>query len=304
MKARSGFFKQGSGQAHNCCKPHEEVFHCKMHGTFNIRVPFLRITEIKPHIVHNGKQYWLVLVRSANDMATEYVGWAIRDKSSNQLPNVLEVLTRRRLPDCLRDGELKVLIPDKWSDEKVTRWALRQYWFQTFDFSPKPRANSRLVWEKINVINWSNQLVYDAGCHYGFFSFEASKRGACVYGFDKDDKSLGAARTIRDHIVQQDVRFIKRSNSMFGPKCCDVMLYLSVHHQVDPAYAELERTLERLKQAVRKTLFIELILPPTFPTGFRLTERDIDDIIDGETLHRYKHAVRGTRKIYRWEAKS
>jgi hypothetical protein len=214
------------------------------------------------------------------------------------------VLTRRRLPDCLKQGELDVVIPERWPEDQVQRWAAKQYWFQTFPFSPKPRADSQLVWDKINVVDWRGQIVYDVGCHYGFFSFEASKLGAAVQGFDNNRSSLVMAKTIRDHIVMQDVNFSYRNSVDFSPNCCDTMLYLSVHHQVDPTYERLLETVDTLKRAIRENLFVELIVPPTFPKSSRLTERDIDDIMDCAVLHRYRHAVRGTRKIYRWEAKS
>ena len=294
----NGYYKRGNGKAHKCCNPHTKVFNCRMYGTFNIQVPYLRITDHPYMLINNSKCYWFVKIRN-KDTDQVYFGWAIRDLGSHQRENTIEVLTKKLLPVELRTAELDVEIPRKWQETTIKKWASDKYWFQTFPFSPMKKADTKLVWDTIDVIDWSGLDVLDLGCHYGYMSFEASKKGASVLGVDSNKTSLGMAETIRDNIIQQDVIFGTEFNN--NPNSYDVIMYLSVHHQPDPTYSNLERTVHMLKDVARKCVFIELIMPPTFPSMKTILEADIDKIVGGEILLRYKHNVRGYRKIYHLE---
>jgi SAM-dependent methyltransferase len=226
----------------------------------------------------------------------EFVGWAICDYGSRQLGNVLEILTKELLPDNMKEGDIKVTLPRRWTPEEISKWAAKQYWFQSFPFAPIQKADSELVWKTIDRIDWSGQRVFDIGCHYGYMSFKASEKGAAVLGIDTDRKTLRMARTIRNHIIQQDVHFQTRIPS--GNNICDVLLYLSVHHQKSPTYCDLAYTINHLKTLTRKHLFVELIIPPMFHKNSRMTEKEIDGAVGGEVIKKYKHKVRGVRKIY------
>ena len=286
-----GRYIPGSGHAHNCCNLHDQVFNCRMIGTFNILLHGCSITDFKPSVTTPTKQYWFVRLYNEADFC---FGWAIRDYSSRQKFNVIEVLTKTRIPDSFKNRLLKVSIIGKWDELTVKKWADNQYWFQTFPFTPVQKANSEHLWKKINVIKWRGKSVLDIGCHYGFFSFKASRKGANVTGFEPNRNSLDCARTIRDNIIQQDVEFVdKMPKGKF-----DVVLYLSVYHQLDPTYTKLKEKIEYLKSITKEHLFVELIMPPMFPTDKSLTDKDIDGIVGGEVLDTYEHRVRGVRRIY------
>ena len=62
--------------------------------------------------------------------------------------------------------------------------------------------------------------------------------------------------------------------------------------------ANIEEVMEILPCTIDKYLFVELIMPPLFPKKSTLTEQQIDEIVGGKILTRYKHLVRGYRKIY------
>jgi SAM-dependent methyltransferase len=267
-----------------------------MIGTFNVRVPGLRIEKFTPSVVREKKRYWFVKLYSQKENKT-YLGWAIRDIGSRQCENVLEVLTKRRLPESLKQGDFDVGLPVKWSKSYTKQWADQQYWFQTFPFSPIKKADSEKVWKTIDCIDWSGLDVLDYGCHYGYYSFAASGKGAVVHGVDKSSKSISIAQEIRDHIIHQDVTF-SRANTILTGKQYDVVMYLSVHHQIDKDYKRLAETIDTLLTITKKYLFIELILPPTFPKDHSMTEESIDILIGGKILLKYKHYVRGERAIY------
>lgn len=282
-----GEYVSGQGKASKCCAIHTNVFKTKMIGTFNILVPGFNISKHQPSIELENKDYWLVRMVQAK---REYFGWAIRDRGSKQRLNTLEILTKKPLPESLKSDYIDIDLYKPWHEADIKSWAKHLYWFQSFPFATEQRADSKLVWDTINIIDWSGLSVFDFGCHYGYFSFEASKEGAIVTGVDINRASLKAARTIRNHIIQQDVNFTYGCG--FTP--ADVILYLSVHHQIDPEYKCLEDMVKEVRSKARKYAFIELIMPPMFGKN----ESEIDKIVGGKILKRYKHKVRGDRKIY------
>jgi len=292
-----GHYITGVGRASkpSNLRPHVKVFGCPMYGTFNVSIHGLVVPSWPITIDNNGKQYRFVVLRRCKG-GPEYCGWAIRDASSKQRLSTLEVLTKTLLPEEMKDSEIIVRLPQLWTSQEIQQWAKNQYWFQTFEFTPSQKADSKLVWKTINRIDWSQLKVIDFGCHYGYMSLHASECGASVTGVDKNARSLRAARVIRNHIIQQDVTYA--TVSFMSLPQCDVILYLSIHHQIDPTYKTLSRTIVRLKEKARKHIFLELILPPTFPQRNTMTEVQIDKVVGGEILLRYKHRVRGYRKVY------
>lgn len=269
---------------------YRHVFGCPMIGTFNTRAPEgVDITAYKPCIERDGNRYWLVQINK------ERYGWAIRNEASRQARNVLEVLTRRPLPDRYKTDKLMVEIMEPWDNETIARWAKQQYWFQSFPWGPQ-RADSELVWQRINTLNWSGLDVLDIGCHYGYHCFQAAKAGASVVGVDSDSNCIDVAKTINDHIEMQDVQFIQGSTT-FG-LIFDVILYLSVHHQFDPEYSTLPQKLHELTERARKHVFVELIVPPL---KSNLTLDGVIQLVGARPEAVYRHKVRKQRAIFKLE---
>jgi len=280
-----GAFENGSGKAHRSSKNHTPVFNCQMVGTFNVNADF-SIGDFEPCMTYLDKRYWLVRIDDT------YYGWAMRWDGSKFRLKKLEILTRSPLPDKLKDGrELKIEVLSRWDSRRINQWASDITWFQSFPWSPQ-RADSAMVWDTIKGHGeWSGSTVLDIGCNYGFFSFQAAKAGAQVTGTDRAPV-MGVAKTINDHIEMMDVKF----RAGWGEETFDYIFYLSVHHQIDPIYETLGRTIENLRRRARKGLFVELINPPL--KGER-SEADVNEIMGGEVLTRYKHRVRCMRTIYK-----
>ena len=292
-----GFYVTGADKAHNRCNTHSKIFNTQMIGTFNVRVPGLKIKEMPPSIVLPNKSYWFI---SLEKDKVKYYGWAIRDFSSKQAVNIVEILTKELLPVTLKEGDLRIKFLKTWKASEIEEWAKRQYWFQTFPFTPVKKADSALIWDTIkDHADWSGKKVLDFGCHYGYFSFEASKAGAIVRGVENNTKTLNRARIIRDNIILQDVSFSHTHKPTEWNKPYDVVFYFSVHHQIDPNYSQLKATIEKYKKMARECLFVELIMPPMFPKDKSMTENQINNIVGGEVLLTYKHKVRGMRRIYK-----
>lgn len=287
-----GQYVTGQGKAHTCCSPHTKVFKCQMFGTFNIKIKGRQILDFAPSITSEKAAYWLVRISKGGSL--NYYGWAIRDFTSHQNPQILEVLTKELLPEDFKSGILSVAILKRWDAQSIKLWASKQYWFQSFPFSSVKKADSEYLWKIIDKINWSGFSVLDIGAHYGYFSFKASEKGAHVIGVEPNSSSRNCAITIQENIIHQDVQFIPKD---LGGQF-DVILHLSVYHQMDPEYKNLENYLNGLRGRTRKHLFVELILPPMFPRKRKMSEKEIDKIVGGKILTRYQHKVRGIRKVY------
>lgn len=101
----------------------------------------------------------------------------------------------------------------------------------------------------------TGKSILDIGCRYGFFSFEAAKRGASrVLGIDFDDDALRKAEKLKE-VIGTEVEFRKvdvtrqRIEESF-----DVVLCLNVlHHLPDPI-----RTLNELVDMTRERLVLEV----------------------------------------------
>lgn len=295
--AKKGYMESkyvsGQGKAHACCRPHKEVFKCKMFGTFNIKLKSGRIDEFQPSIVTKKANYYFLTIRSGKH---NYYGWAIRDHTSRQGTATLEVITKKLLPSALKEGSFAVIIHEQWNEAQIKAWASTQYWFQTFPFTPTSKADSEMLWKIIDVVPWEGMTVLDIGAHYGYFSFKAAEKGAQVTGVEPNTESLRCSHEIRDHILQHDINFLKYDNG----KNHDITLYLSVHHQIDPTYENLKKTIEELKKRTRKHLFVELILPPMFPNDKSMNADEVDAIVEMTPIYTYKHNIRGVRRVYMW----
>ena len=209
--------------------------------------------------------------------------------------DMLEIVSRGLLPEGLRHGELEIDILPAWTEEEVRTWTKDQYWFQGFPWAPVQRADSSRVWRCIQpVCSWSNRTVLDIGTHYGFFALRAAQAGASVLGMDIDSQCIRTARLIDDHIEQQGVAF--QTEDPGGP--FDVILYLSVHHQIDPTYNGLQAKVKNLSSRCQD-LFVELILPHSQRRfGAGRTAVEVDVLVGGQVLDTYRHRVRGERRIW------
>jgi SAM-dependent methyltransferase len=248
-----GHYVSGCGRAHKHVADLAPYFNCPMFGTFNVQAD-APITDFRPYIddAEHGRRFWLVRL-NGTEMA-----WAYRWAKSRQPETRLELVSKAPLPDSLKEGGLDIEVLEQFPIGKILAWAKRQsYWFQSFPWSPQ-RADSALVWRTIQPhADWSGKTVLDIGCHYGFHCFEASKAGARVTGFDTDPRPIETARIINDHIEMQDVTFTVEC----PPDTFDVIMYLSVQHQWDAAYRELESKLAELRSRARDKVFVELIAP-------------------------------------------
>lgn len=297
----TGKHGKGMGRAHivgrtdKVIDSYRSTFGCNMIGTFNIRLASMKerfvLPGIKPSIANENKQYWFVRISKEGKNC---FGWIRRWQGYSRPSPLLEVITKELIPEHYHTGDLKIEIYERWDVEEIKNWAKDLYWWQSFDFSPIKRAESKFLWDTINIVSWSGCSVLDVGCHYGYHSFQASKRGARVTAFDKGSTGIKEAKVIRDKIIHEDVNFIEEDpGGLF-----DIILYLSVHQQVDPDYNNLEDKINELKSRARKHFFVELIVPPLFPRNKSMTEMEIDKAVGGVILARYQHKVRGIRKVY------
>jgi SAM-dependent methyltransferase len=153
-----------------------------------------------------------------------------------------------------------------------------------------------MVWGAIrDRVDWRNKSVLDIGCNFGFYSFQASRAGARVRGIDKNENVIRTARLINDRVEMQDVQFEAAGVQSLPPVEYDVIFYFSVQHQFDRSYAKLKKQINALWALTRERLFIELIVPSL---DGAMSEEQVDLIVDGTELLRYKHKVRACRKLY------
>jgi len=285
-----GSYRTGIGKAHGMNNKYRDFFNCSIFGTFNIEIKegLSPLSDFQPAFESNDYKLWLVNISNENK---NYYGWAVKWTNGGQSKRIFELLTKRPISDDFKSGSFIVCVLERWSEPVISEWAKSRYWWQTFSWSPVRNADSERLWNIINIFDWSGLSVLDIGSHYGYHAFRASKLGAYVLGVETNDTTRETAKVINEHIEMQDVQFIKSDPG----ENYDVILYLSVHHQIDPTYKLLACTIDKLKTRC-KSLLVEVILPPHF--GKDLTESDIDLIIGGKTLLKYQHNVRGIRKVY------
>lgn len=227
-----------------------------------------------------------------------------------KLPNrrppaaTIELISRAPIPDSFRTGDLRLAVYRPFTADERNAWVRQQrYWFQTFPWGPascrgRKNADSALQWHTIAPhVEWSGLTVLDIGGNAGYHCFEAAKRGAVVTLVEVPS-ALSVARNIGNHIECQDIRYLATDP---GDEF-DVILYLSVHHQLDGTYKTLPDTIARLKSRCRK-LFVELIDPVEGARGVHRVQTDyslsdVNEIMGGNPLLTYRHNVRGVRHIW------
>lgn len=187
-----------------------------------------------------------------------WYGWAVRDHSSKQTFRTLEILTETRLPGGLKKGSLKINIYESLGENQKKMWGIKH----------REKTDEDFVWNVINVIDWKGLSVLDIDSYKGFFATKivdaGAKRSACV---------------------ESDMKF-------------DVILYIGVHHKIDPSYEYLRDKIEELKGKAIKHLFVELVMPPAYPKDGNVGESVLDDMIGGRILMRYRYNICEIRKIY------
>ncbi|HEY3386983.1 MAG TPA: hypothetical protein VGK46_10755 [Saprospiraceae bacterium] len=292
----SGSYVNGIGKALNVSKSEDrsmlltQLFGCPLIGTFNIRTTE-NTDHIAPVIVQDIHKFNFVRI-SLPDGQYRY-GWCYRFVGSSQKANILEVYSKEKLPDAFKMNELKIDFFSRWPPEKILEWQKGKYWFQGFSWLPEQRADSLLLWNYMKNEDYQHKSVLDFGTHYGYFAFQASRKGATVEAIDQDPKNIKMASTINEHIEQQDIIF--SIGNKLPDRTYDYIFELSVYHWIDEHYADLFIHLEELKKRC-KTLFLELINPPM---KGKLSQREVDEIAGGEKLIHYRHKVRRTRTLYK-----
>jgi len=266
-----------------------QTFNRRMLVYFDLETS-IRLKDFRPALRNAaaGVDFWLVRVAGAA------YAWA---GASSAEPSRVQVLSKAPLPDGLGPGcrPFKLEVLQRMSDRRIRDWASRTHFFQGFSWLPPGThaANSGLVWDAIAArASFAGKSVLDIGTNFGYHAFRASRAGALVAGQDRNPNVLKVARLINDRIEMQDVEF-GTAYDEGAPH--DIVLYLSVHHQADEGYAVLGERIRRLRSMARERVFVELIVPPI---RGGMSERDVDRIVGGEKLLRYRHKVRRERAIY------
>jgi 2-polyprenyl-3-methyl-5-hydroxy-6-metoxy-1,4-benzoquinol methylase len=297
-KSMCGKYVQGIGKASKVAKTAERssllksLFGCPLIGTFNIETSE-DIIGIKPTLEKDIHRFtFLKIGLPSGDYR---YGWSYQFEGSRQKGNILEVYTKNALPEEYKKQPLTLNFYSKWSKEKILEWQKGKYWFQGFDWLPIQKADSRLLWSYMEHENYAQKQVLDYGSHYGYFAFQASKQGAIVEAIDANNFHIEMAKTINEHIEQQDILFRKGETLPEGNY--DYIFELSVYHWIDEYYTHIAQHLEELKKRC-KVLYLELINPPL---KGKLSQHEVDAIVGGQKLLHYKHKVRRMRTLYRVE---
>lgn len=218
----------------------------------------------------------------------------------------IEVISRRSLPESFKTGPLTVEVFHKLSPVEIATWAADQYWFQTFPWTPRRKdgqrtADSAMLWNTIvDQCLWRDRNVLDIGTHYGYHAIQASRAGATVIGMDVDKMALDNARVIDRYIEQEGIEYVAADP---GGRF-DIILYLSVHHQIDESYKKLAETILGYRRRC-EDLFVELILPSSCKQfGRGMSDDDVDRLVGGLVLTTYKHPIRGFRRVYHVKGES
>lgn len=293
----TGRHVKGGGRAHISPESYTPIFGCPMHATFNVLADKpVQWSAMTPHHTtpfKGGKaDFYLVMLESA---AADILCWAVRMHGSKQREDTIELASREPIPELCQTSPLGIRFMAKWGPdaiaEKTRGWFDNRY-HHTFSFTPTG-VDSSHKWEVIKKeVDFRGASVVDIGCHYGWFCMMAARAGAShVVGLDKNSESVERARAIAHHIEGYDAHF-KHHGDLATVPDSDIILYLSVQHQFDPDYTDLEKTVDMLKRRCGK-LCVELIRPPMFGKGV-----DVDAVMGGRPLLTYKHEVRGNRSVW------
>lgn len=296
MILRGGYIK-GIGRASQFEDVYKPAFGCSMMATFNVQTdgpitgtkPTKTMELTWPSEEPKPVNFWLCQING-------HWAWAMRWKGTRLPETRLEFISKRRLPNDLKNGSLRIEVFERWPEAKIRDWAAKHYQWQGFDWLSHQRVDSQSVWETIKPhADWPGADVFDVGSHYGYHSFQASKAGAFVVAIEPNDGTRATGEIIASHIEMQDVRFQKSMHPCSHAP--DIMFYLSVQHQWDPGYEHLAKKIAGLIKYTKRTLFVEIILPPMF--GKVHSCGDVDKMVGGQILKTYKHRIRGVRRIYK-----
>jgi 2-polyprenyl-3-methyl-5-hydroxy-6-metoxy-1,4-benzoquinol methylase len=291
-----GRYVNGIGKASKVAQSPERkallnsLFGCPLIGTFNILTD--KDTSSFPPSFREGIHRFNLIRIELPDGQWHY-GWSYRWDGSRQKKTILEIYTKIPLSQEYKTNPLSIEFYHRWTDEQIKKWQNGKYWFQGFDWLPTQRGDSQKLWKLMDKEAYTQKTVLDFGTHYGFFAFQASKRGAIVEAIDQSAQNIAMATTINNHIEQQDIQFVV--GNTLPNKQYDYIFELSVYHWIDESYQNLSDHLVQLKNRCR-FLYLELINPPL---RGQLTQAEVDRIVGGERLLHYRHNVRRMRTLYK-----
>jgi len=297
-----GKYIEGIGRAHQFGHVYRPAFGCPMVATFNVQAdgpitgakPTKTMDLTWPDEEPKPVTFWLCQING-------HWAWAMRWQGTRLPETRIEFISRCPLPECLKEESLEIEVFERWPEPKIRDWAGKHYQWQGFPWLPRQRVDSQSVWETIKPhAEWSGASVLDVGSHYGYHSFRASEAGAFVTAIEPNDDVRTVGEMIARHIEMQDVQFEKSIRP--DSEAPDVILYLSVQHQWDPGYENLAEKVAELAKHTKRTLFIEIILPPMF--GKTCSPEDVDEMVGGQILTTYRHRMRGNRRIYNVEGRA
>jgi len=299
-----GRFVNGQGnagpQTQRDVERYRALFGCQMIGTFNIRLKAaLERDPATPaqEVSAEGAKYYLCKICRAEDLADWVYGYYVRwPRGEEWRPSMgtLEVYSKDLIPDRFKTGELVVHIFEKLTPAEIAEYSRPLYWFQSFPWSAKQRADSDLVWSVLEGDDYEGRTVLDYGCNTGRYAIEAAKRGGIVTGIDPAPEIIERAQYTCEMIDQQDARF--KVGSHPPVQRFDIVFCMSVLHQIDPYYCDLTKWVKRLKAITDQTLWLELIYPSI---KGRMSLEQIGLIVGEKPVKTYKHKVRLTRAIFR-----
>lgn len=298
----TGQWVEGAGKAHKVTqtlprkKLFEKLFNCHLYGTFNIKTNKSNM-QTPPYIKEDIHKFYPIKITLKNGKSE--IGLAYRWEGSSLPANKMEVYFKKIISNEFKEQPLQIKFLKKWNNNQIFRWQQDKYWFQGFEWlAPKnKRADSELVWKHIQNENYMNKTILDFGCHYGYFSMKAAKKGAIVTGIDKKHIDIRMANIINENIELTDANFIVADN--LPEQKFDYVFELSVYHWMDEPYTKLDEHIKLLKSKTKIAVFLEIINPPLKKN---LTKEQVDKIVvqnGGKELLHYQHKIRKTRTIYR-----
>jgi len=273
-------------------------------GTFNV-VSDTAINFGVPYVANaegDRKFYRIKIVEPV-----EVNAWAYRRDKSRMNPRVIEIISRHKLRDVLKVGDddrIKIVYNNIWDKNEIKHFINGQgKWFHCFDFLPQKmwRSNSNDVLHKMGLPNIAGKTVLDVGGHTGYYCIEMWKRGAIPTLLEKNRRTVAITKDIIEHIVPADVELIVGDvNTYQLNKKYDIVLYMSVHHQFDPTYKNLDSIINKLAEHTNETFYYEAIIP--FKENGSVN--DTTDILKKhfskvEYIFKYEHKLRGIRHLWR-----
>jgi hypothetical protein len=287
---------------------HVRLFGAPLIGTLNLRLsgsPFgLAPFGLAPSVEDGNGRYWLVRLTAGRE---ERLGWAFRWDGTGQPEDLAEVYTRELVPDSFRAAPLRCEFLERWSSRRISEWAISlaargHRWWQSWPWlppaalPPRPLSDSTVAWPHILVATGplAGATLLDVGTNEGFFAVQAARAGAIVAAIDRNHDALHLARTIAAHVEPADVIFAHRS--VPPDEVFDVVLELSVWHQVDPGYEQLGEHLADLRRRARRAVVVELMRPPL--SGHVDVDAVVASVGGAAAWHR-RHPVRRERTLYR-----